>query len=78
MKETLLNGWHPMRWFRLVLGLVAAYQGVVMHDGLSGAIAAFLLVQAVTNTGCGGGACMTPPVKKATLSTDEVEFEEIK
>lgn len=79
MKETLLNGWHPMRWLRLILGLIAAYQGIVMHDGLSGAIAAFLLFQAASNTGCGGaGACMTMPSKKESHTGDVIEFEEIK
>ncbi len=79
IKQTLLTGWDFMRWFRLGLGVFIAIQAVQTKDSLSGAIAAFLLFQAVTNTGCcGASGCAAPIIKDKTDQTEEVKFEEVK
>lgn len=78
-KQTLLSNWHFMRWLRLGLGMFVAYQAVVAHDALAGFIAAFLLFQAVSNTGCGGvGGCAVPTPSKKSSAVEDVEFEEVK
>lgn len=56
---TLINGVlkNPMRWLRVLMGLLIGYEAVVQKDFAIGAIAAVLLLQGFTNTGCGGGSC---------------------
>jgi len=64
IKQTLFTNWHFRRWLRLGLGIVAATQAIQLHDIVLGLLAAFLLFQALTNTGCcGGGACAVPSRK---------------
>lgn len=78
-KHTLLSNWHFMRWLRLGLGSFVAYQAIIAHDPLAGFIAAFLLYQAVSNTGCGGvGGCAVPSSPKKNNTVEDVEFEEVK
>ncbi len=77
--QTLFTGWSFARWLRLGLGILIAVQAVQMHDTASGFIAAFLLVQAVTNTGCcGSGACAVPTPKNNSAKIEDIEFEEVK
>jgi len=77
IKETLLSGWHFMRWLRLGLGIFIAIQAIQTHDTLSGFIAAFFLFQAVTNTGCCGANGCAVPKRSKSDKIEEVEFEEI-
>ena len=78
-KQTLLSNWHFMRWLRLGLGLFVGYQSIIAHDPLAGFISAFLLFQAVSNTGCGGvGGCAVPVSPKKNSAIEDVEFEEVK
>lgn len=79
-KETLLTDWHLMRWLRLGMGLYASTVAFQLHDILSGIIAAFLLFQAVSNTGCGGAnGCSVPTsVKRNVGKIESVAFEEEK
>ncbi|MEZ5046304.1 MAG: hypothetical protein R2831_04860 [Chitinophagaceae bacterium] len=68
-----------MRILRLVIGAIAAYQALVYHDKITGALAAFLLFQAITNTGCcATNTCSTPLNKVAKNSTQDIEYEEVK
>ena len=77
--QTLLTGWHFMRWIRLVAGLFIGIQSIQTHDAISGAIGAFFLFQAVTNTGCcGAEGCAVPITKKGDDSIDDVHYEELK
>lgn len=78
IREILFSDWHLMRWLRLGLGIYLAVQAVKVHDTLAGVIAAFFLIQAVTNTGCcGAGSCAIPTKTKAD-DIKEVDFEEVK
>ncbi len=79
-KETILTGWHFMRWLRLGMGLYAATVAFQLHDPLSGFIAAIFLFQAVTNTGCcGANGCAVPTSsKRNTGKVEDIEFEELK
>ncbi len=77
--QTLFTGWNFIRWLRLGFGIVIAIQAVETSDALSGAIAAFFLFQAVTNTGCcGANGCSVPVTKNKTDEIEDVSFEEIK
>lgn len=79
VKQTLFTQWNLMRWVRLIAGLFFAVQAVQIHDTIAGVIAAMLLVQAVTNTGCCGvGSCAVPTSTKKLDPGQEVEYEEIK
>jgi len=78
-KYMLLNGWTVMRWVRLLLGLVFAYQAISQHDSISALLSVFLLVQAITNTGCcGAQGCTVPPKQGRELSVEDTRFEEVK
>jgi hypothetical protein len=76
--ETLLTGWHFMRWLRLGLGLMIAFQAVEMHDVWLGLMAVFFLFQAVTNTGCCGASGCAVPTKTTDGKVEDVTYEEIK
>ena len=68
-----------MRIIRLALGLFLAMQAVQLRDVMAGFISAILLFQAFTNTGCCGvGGCAVPTTTKASNTTKEVDYEEIK
>lgn len=79
VKTVIFTNWHFARWIRLGLGLFIATQSVLAHDAFSGVIAALLLFQALSNTGCcGASGCATTPIKPNESRIDEVEFEEVK
>ena len=79
IKYYLLTGWSIMRLIRLALGCFIAYQAITLHDTMAGIIAAFLLFQALTNTGCcGSQGCATGIPKTKNAVQQETEFEEIK
>ena len=79
IKETILTGWHFMRWLRLIFGVFFIVQSIQMHDVLIGIIAGFFLLTAVANVGCcGAQGCATPTKKDTKDSMEEISFEEIK
>ena len=76
--QTLLSDWNFMRFVRLGLGVYIGIQAFETQSILSGLLAAFLLYQVVTNTGCcGANGCAIPPKKNNSNTTEDVEFEEI-
>lgn len=78
-KQRLTENWHLSRWIRLGAGLFIGFQAIQIHDGLSGLLASFFLLQAFTNTGCCGfNSCATPAAKPHEKSEEVVHFEEIK
>jgi hypothetical protein len=78
-KYLLFNGWTVMRWVRLLLGLAFAYQAIIQHDSISALLSVFLLVQAITNTGCCGvQGCSVPQKQGSTHSVEDSRFEEVK
>lgn len=78
IKQTLFTNWNFMRWVRLGLGLIIGIQAIQNHEPVLGLLSAFLLFQAITNTGCcGSNGCAVPRSKKATHKHEEIEFEEL-
>jgi hypothetical protein len=78
-KYMLLNGWTVMRGLRLLLGFVFAYQAIIQHDTISAFLSVFLLVLAITNTGCCGvQGCAVPQKQGKELLVEDTTFEEVK
>ena len=76
---TFFQDWGVMRWLRLLLGLYLAYQAFMLKDSFSGFLSAFLLLQAITNTGCcGTGGCSVPNQKYNEDKSENIEYEIIK
>jgi hypothetical protein len=76
--QTLLGDWNFTSFFRLGLGVYIGIQAFQTQSILSGLLAAFLLYQVVTNTGCcAANACAIPTKKNNTAIREDVEFEEI-
>jgi hypothetical protein len=63
MKDTLFTNWNFSRALRLIFGLIIAYQAINHKDPIAGFLAAFLLFQVYTNTGCCGSSCAIPSSK---------------
>lgn len=62
IKGKLLTNWSLMRWLRLIMGVIIAFQAFQLKDGLLGILAAFFIYQALSNTACcGAGACSVEP-----------------
>jgi hypothetical protein len=77
-RQTLLEGWHFMRWLRLGIGITIAYQAIRMNDAISGVIAVVVLLQALLNIGCCGvNGCEAPISKSQYSSVEDIEFEEV-
>ncbi len=76
--QTILTGWHFMRWLRLGLGIFVGVQAIQFQDAFSGFIAVFLLFQAVTNTGCcGTSGCAVPQAPMKSTDNDSIEYVEV-
>lgn len=75
----IFTGWHFLRWIRLGLGIIIAFQAIQSHDALLGAISGLFLFQTITNTGCcGANGCDVSTKRKKPDATEDVTFEEIK
>jgi hypothetical protein len=64
-KEQVLStvfrtSWSFSRWLRLGIGLAIAYSAYRDENGLVAGFAFFLILQALSNTGCAGGQCAIP------------------
>lgn len=56
IKNTILSGWHFMRWFRLMMALVIGYEAVDLQNIWLGLMAGLFLYQALFNAACCGPA----------------------
>jgi len=52
--------WNFSRWLRLGIGLAIAYSAYRDENGLVAGFAFFLILQALSNTGCASGQCRVP------------------
>ena len=52
-----LGGWHWMRWVRLGISFLVAFQAWELKEGVLWILAALLAIQAISNTGCASGSC---------------------
>lgn len=63
--------WTGMRLLRLLIGIAAIVQGAMSPTPFLWVIGAVLLVQALLNIGCAGGACSVPVSKQTRISKNE-------
>jgi hypothetical protein len=59
-----LKQWNGMRILRLGIGIAAIVQGLHSPTPLLWVIGAVVIIQAVINIGCMGGACAVPQNKQ--------------
>tara|TARA_R110002050_G_scaffold41813_3_gene101125 strand:- start:1576 stop:1830 length:255 start_codon:yes stop_codon:yes gene_type:complete len=68
------TSWSFSRWIRLGIGLAIAYSAYRDENGLVAGFAFFLMLQALTNTGCAGNQCSIPRSNQAE-STKELKAD---
>lgn len=79
LRKTIFTNWNFMRWLRLAVGLLVAYQAFELQNGLLGLLAGLFIFQALANAACCGiSSCNTVWGKHNFGKTEDVEFEEIK
>lgn len=64
MKTIIFTNWNPMRYLRLIFGLIALVIGIADNEYMLILAAAFILITAIFNVGCCGAAGCTIPQKK--------------
>ncbi len=77
-KQMLLTDWHVMRVIRLIFSGAVAWMAWQDGNALLGFLSALLLLQVITNTGCGARGCSVPRSNLRSRDPDDVEFSEIK
>lgn len=79
MKEIILTGWHWMRVFKLLAGVILIFSGIWHKDTLVGAFGLFFIYQSVFNiSGCGIGGCYTSTCNTSTSRLNTNTEEELK
>ena len=84
LKQMVFTKWHLVRLFRLGIGIIMLVVAIQNRDWVIGLLSAFVLYQALTDTGCcGSQGCYSPKTRKMAYtvspSSDEtIEYEEIK
>jgi hypothetical protein len=79
LRKRILTDWNFMRWLRLAIGLVIAYQAFELQNGLLGLLAGLFIFQALANAACCGTSfCSTAQGKQNLGKAKDIEFEEIK
>ena len=76
MKERILYNWSVIRFIRLLIGSVAAVQGILQKETILIAAGFFLLLSAVLNYGCCGNAGC-PVINSKKQTNKETEYEEV-
>lgn len=77
----LFSNWHFMRIVRALIAIWAVFEFVNTKEWTVLFIGGFFAVQAILDIGCcGASGCATAPQpnKQQELSTQEVEYEEVK
>ncbi len=80
-KISLFKNWHTMRWVALGIAVFFATLAIIDRELITGIVAAFFLLQAVTNRGCMvSPSCGIPESKSQTSLNNpkEPSFTEIK
>jgi len=74
----LLTDWHAMRVIRLIFSGTVAWMAWQDGNLMLGFLSALLLLQVITNTGCGARGCSVPRSNYRNPEPDIIEFTEIK
>ena len=79
IKQIIFTGWNFMRWLRLLFGIFLTIDGIQSSNAFLIIFGVFLLIIALSNTGCCSASyCATPYPKKNKKENKEVSFEELK
>ncbi len=79
--ESFFRTWSVMRIARLILALVAFGMSISQREPMFAMLGGILLLQAVFNMSCPGGACATPPPRRSGYKSkykDLASIEEVK
>ncbi|MHB1177684.1 MAG: hypothetical protein ACYCZO_05065 [Daejeonella sp.] len=77
LRERIFTNWSLMRWVRLVMGAVIAFQAIQLQDVLFGILSIFFIFQALSNTGCCGAAgCNVDPRAENIEKADHTKQSE--
>lgn len=78
--KRLLTDWSLMRFLRLLMAGIAAYNAAVFKDPFMGLIAVFFLYQVWANVSCGGFGVCERAVKSDTKQSmsGEISYKEVK
>lgn len=68
-----LKQWNGLRLLRLGIGIAAVVQGLHSPTPFLWVIGAVLVIQAVMNIGCMGGACAIPQNKQSIKGVNKHE-----
>jgi hypothetical protein len=77
MFKSLTQNWNFMRFFRLIIGLIALVEAFRSYDILVGIFGSIIVGMAILNAGCGAQGCATPVDHSKKTDLDEVEYEEV-
>jgi len=79
MWSTIKSNWSFMRIVRLLAGIAALWQAIVMKDNLLGAAGVLLMIMSVMNIGCCGvNSCSAGQTKlKSNEIPKEISYETV-
>lgn len=77
MKTKLLNNWNVVRWVRLLFGIGAIITGLWQKEYLAMIAGSFLMITALSNTGCCGSSGCAPQVNRKKEDPKEIIYEEV-
>lgn len=78
MKQLLLHNWSPLRFIRLVLGIIIIVQGAVAGNVLFALAGILFTGMALFNAGCcAAGNCSVGKTTSNTNNKNKIEYEEV-
>jgi hypothetical protein len=79
MIKSITTGWNFFRVARLLLGIAALVQAIMLKEWLLALAGVFIAGMALANTGCGLGGCAPHMDKKSHTSNkiNEIQYEEV-
>jgi hypothetical protein len=79
MLKTITSGWNFFRVARLLLGIAALVQAVMLREWPLALAGLFIACMALANTGCGIGGCAprTSVVSNNVNTNKEITYEEL-
>jgi hypothetical protein len=79
MLKTITTGWNFFRVARLLLGIVALVQAIMLKEWPLALAGLFIAGMALANTGCGIGGCAprTSVTSNSVNTNKEITYEEL-
>lgn len=78
MFETITSGWNFFRAARLLVGIAALVQAILLREWLLAAAGALVAGLALANMGCSSGSCGVPASRHTSNNLEkEISYEEL-